>query len=107
MFQRPEGERQEVHDMRERLENHHIAGRQNSELTATLCLDCHLDVTNRQMVWDSRWTHIDNPEKLRYSFLLQGIQELLIEMHFKTGIKDYRLLADSLSSHIQHYREIA
>jgi hypothetical protein len=92
--------------MRSKLEEHHIAGGNNSAITVTVCLDCHLHITNRQMAWDSRWNNTNNSENLKISFILQGVQEFFIEKHFKTGINDYRLLADSLSSHIKHYREI-
>jgi len=59
------------------------------------------------MAWDYRWNFTNNSENIRNSFILQGIQEILIQMHYETGIKDYRSLADSLSSHIQGYRERA
>lgn len=92
--------------MRKRLENHHIAGEKNSEITATVCVPCHLRISERQMAWDSRWNYTNNSENLRNSFILEGVKEILVQMHYETGIKDYRLLADSLASHIQHYREI-
>jgi hypothetical protein len=93
------------------LENHHIAGKCNSELTITLgsfdpfpC-GCHPHINTRQWCWDSRWVKEDNSENLRASFIIQGVQELLIELHFKTGISDYRIMADALSPSIRSYRE--
>lgn len=88
-----------------RLELHHIAKECNSELTITLCVGNHLSISNHQMVWDSRSDLENNSENLRASFILQGIQELLIEKHIITGIQDYRFLADSLSSLIKSYRD--
>jgi len=92
--------------MLHRLENHHIAGRFNSEITVTLCVDCHIHISIRQLLWNEAWNSKNNTENLKSSFILQGIQEIFIEKHFKTGIRDYRLLADSLSSTIKRYREM-
>ncbi|MGD0729593.1 MAG: hypothetical protein ABR981_05950, partial [Candidatus Micrarchaeaceae archaeon] len=88
------------------LENHHIAGKFNSEITVTICVDCHIHIGIRQLLWNSSWNLANNPENMKSSFVLQGVQEIFIEKHFKTGIRDYRLLADSLSSTIKHYQEI-
>jgi len=88
-----------------RLENHHIAGEKHSALTVTLCNIDHMPITNRQMCWDSRWNYTNNAENVQASFVIQGIQELLIQKHYVTGIPDYRLLADSLSPLVKLYRD--
>ncbi len=89
------------------LELHHLAGRNNSELTCTLCSFCHASLSNRQQIWDSRWTYTNNSDDLRSSFAVAGIFELLTEKHFRTGIKDYRIMADALPSLIKSYLEKA
>jgi hypothetical protein len=88
-----------------RLELHHLAARNNSPLTATLCITCHLGLSNRQQIWDSRWTNNDNSDDLRDSFVVNGVYELLIQKYFVTGISDYRIMAEALPSLIRSYRE--
>ena len=88
-----------------RLELHHVAGKCSSELTCTLCVGHHMPISNRQWCWDVRWNSQSNSEGLRASFIVQGVQELLVELHASTGIHDYRVLADSLSPTIRGYRE--
>jgi hypothetical protein len=87
------------------LELHHIAGRNNSELTCTLSKRAHVSLSNKQQTWDSRWVCADNSDELRNSFVVNGVYELLVEKHFRTGIKDYRIMADALPNLIKSYRE--
>jgi hypothetical protein len=42
---------------------------------------------------------------LKASFIVNGVYELLLEKHFLTGIRDYRIMADALPSLIRYYRE--
>lgn len=90
-----------------RLELHHVAGGNNSPtLTATLCSwPCHASLSNREQIWDSRWTRSDNSDALRASFIVNGIYELLLEKFFQTGVKDYLAMASGLPSLIRYYRE--
>jgi tRNA(Met) C34 N-acetyltransferase TmcA len=64
-----------------------------------------MDITNRQWTWDSRWICKDNSDDIKDSFIINGIYELLIEKHFRTGINDYRIMADALPNLIRSYRE--
>lgn len=82
--------------MRKRLELHHIAGRNNSGMTVSLCVSCHKEITRHQNTWDIRWTHPDNTETLQNAFIMQGIRELLLLKYVKTGDYTYYCLADSL-----------
>lgn len=90
-----------------RIEQHHIAGRNNSEITIPLCVGCHLHISERQMAWDSRWKLTNNTDGLRTSFIVQGVQEILREKGYKMGIIGYIRLADSLSSLVIGYREMS
>jgi hypothetical protein len=90
----------------ERLENNHIAGKLISEITSTIGVGHHIDITIRQMAWDIRWTLANQPENIRASFLLQGVQEYFIEKQLVTGNLEYRKLADCLASNIRKYREM-
>jgi len=83
--------------MREKLELHHIAGRNNSNITVSLCWSCHNEITKHQNTWDIRWTYNDNPKNLKNAFVLQGIRELLLLKYVKTKDCTYYCLADSLS----------
>jgi len=82
--------------MRERLELHHIAGRNNSEMTVSLCVPCHNEITMHQSTWDIRWTRNNNTENLQNAFIMQGLRELLLLKYVKTHDSTYYCLADSL-----------
>ncbi len=90
---------------KKRLELHHLGSRNNSELTCTLCVSCHISISNRQMVWDSRWTCNDNTGNVRSSFIVEGVYELLLAKHAITGDYNYRAMADALPSLIRYYRD--
>lgn len=93
----------------QRLENHHIAGKAHSPLTVTLCsfpIGNHPHISIRQLGWGSSWNHITDSENLNNSYIVRGVQEILIEKHFQTGIKEYRQLADSLYPLIKKYEEM-
>jgi hypothetical protein len=89
--------------MQERLESHHVAGKNNSDITVSLCVPCHNEITRHQDVWDIRWTNQNNPEGLRDAFILQGIRELLLLKYVKTYDYTYYCLADSLCYCIGQY----
>ena len=86
--------------MRKRLELHHIAGRNNSEMTVSLCVPCHNEITKHQNTWDIRWTCQNNTETLQKGFIMQGIRELLLLKYVKTSDYTYYYLADSLCYNI-------
>lgn len=82
--------------MQKRLELHHIAGKNNSEMTVSLCVPCHNEITKHQNTWDIRWTCENNTEKLQNGFIMQGIREVLLLKYVKTSDYTYYCLADSL-----------
>ncbi len=86
--------------MRKRLELHHVAGRNNSEMTVSLCVTCHNQITRHQNTWDIRWTNKGNPENLQNAFIMQGFGELFLLKYVETHDYTYYCLADSLCYHI-------
>ena len=92
--------------MQKRFELHHLSGKTNSTITLTIhSLPCHVEINCRQAAWDARWARNDNSDMLKASFIVNGVYELLLEKHFLTGIRDYRIMADALPSLIRYYRE--
>jgi hypothetical protein len=61
------------------FEQHHVAGRLNSDRTVTACLRCHGRLSERQNGWDPRWQQGDNPPTFRETFLLRGLSDLCEE----------------------------
>jgi hypothetical protein len=99
--------------VRKRFELHHLSGKTNSlgektnsEITLTVHnFPCHAEISCHQTAWDDRWARSDNSDMLKASFIVNGVYELLLEKHFLTGIRDYRVMADALPSLIRYYRE--
>jgi hypothetical protein len=88
-----------------KLELHHVGSKSNSPLSCTLCVRCHISLSNRQLIWDSRWTYSNNSDDLRDSFVANGIYELLIQKYYETDITDFREMAAALPPLIRNYRE--
>lgn len=61
------------------FEEHHVAGRFNSDLTLTACLRCHARLSERQNGWDPRWQGADDPPALKETFFLRGLSDLCEE----------------------------
>jgi cytochrome c553 len=61
------------------FEEHHVAGRLNSDLTLTACLRCHSRLSERQNGWDPRWQRAGSLPALSESFLLRGLSDLCEE----------------------------
>jgi hypothetical protein len=59
------------------LEKHHIAGRNNLNLTITVCPNCHRILTKKQESWDIDWKNTDNTEIKKLAFTLMGRSEVL------------------------------
>ncbi len=58
------------------LEQHHVAGRAASDLTLTLCRNCHAILTDWQEDWDRRLRHpVTHAE--RTGAFLQGLAQML------------------------------
>lgn len=61
------------------LEEHHVAGRLNSNLHVPACLLCHGRLSERQNGWDPRWQAEGNSPELKETFLLRGLSDLCEE----------------------------
>ena len=58
------------------LELHHIAGRQNNNITIPVCPNCHAILSLDQMAWPENWTKTDNPPHIKRAIMLRGLAEL-------------------------------
>ena len=81
----------------DQLQEHHVAGKNNSGLTIPACLLCHARLSERQNGWDPRWQLKDSPPLLRETFLFRGLSDLCKERarHFGPSYRELgkRLLA--------------
>jgi hypothetical protein len=74
------------------FEEHHVAGKLNSDLLVQVCKDrCHPRLSERQNGWDPRWQLADNPPKLKETFLLRGLSDLCEERGRHFGPEYHRL----------------
>ncbi|MGI0012627.1 MAG: hypothetical protein ACREBU_04175 [Nitrososphaera sp.] len=58
------------------LEQHHIAGRQNSSATITLCANCHKILTTKQTSWHKSWSFKNNMDEMQFLFLFAGLNDM-------------------------------
>ena len=58
------------------LERHHIAGRQNSSATVTLCCNHHKLLTTKQTSWHNSWSFKDNADEMQFLFLFAGLNDM-------------------------------
>lgn len=58
------------------MEDHHIAGRRNSNITIPVCYSCHRKLSDRQRRWPKDWTRSDNPPEVRMAFIEMGKAEI-------------------------------
>ena len=59
------------------LEKHHIAGKNNSNFTITVCPICHRILSNKQSSWNNDWNNEDNSIEMKIAFYLKGRSEVL------------------------------
>ncbi len=59
------------------LEEHHVAGKNNSDLTITVCANHHAILSRMQRSWDERWLHRSNSQNVKETFLLRGLSDVL------------------------------
>lgn len=59
------------------LEEHHIAGRNNSDITVTVCANHHVKLTRMQKTWNSRWKRDNNSLLEAEAFLFNGLADVL------------------------------
>jgi len=65
------------------LEQHHIAGKNNSKATVTVCSNHHRILSRKQTSWSQAWTNKDNCDDIKFLFLFLGLIEL-------SGLLDYK-----------------
>lgn len=58
------------------IEEHHFAGKHNSNITIPVCPICHRELSNKQNGWDKEWTLPNNPPEKRLAFMLKGLAEI-------------------------------
>jgi hypothetical protein len=74
------------------FEEHHVAGKLNSDLTIHACQDrCHPRLSERQNGWDPRWQSPDNSPELKETLLLRGLSDLCEERARHFGPEYHRL----------------
>ena len=59
------------------LNNHHIAGKNNSDITIPVCPNCHAKLSLNQSSWNEQWIEKNNPPHLVFAFMLRGIADIL------------------------------
>jgi len=58
------------------LEQHHIAGRNNSNATVTVCCKCHKILTTKQTSWHNSWSFNNNSDEMQFLFLFAGLNDM-------------------------------
>lgn len=59
------------------IEEHHFAGKHNSNITIPVCPICHRKLSNWQKGWNKEWTLENNPPEKRLAFMFRGIADIL------------------------------
>lgn len=67
------------------LEEHHIAGRKNSDITITVCPNCHRKLSRKQYTWDKDWKKEGNSLLKKIAFLLLGFSAVLMLIAYEIG----------------------
>ncbi len=58
------------------IERHHIAGRNNSDVTIPVCPNCHRILSMKQISWPKEWTSSNNSIQFKITLLLRGFDEM-------------------------------
>ncbi|MHB8546478.1 MAG: hypothetical protein ACYDAJ_06900 [Nitrosotalea sp.] len=58
------------------LEYHHIAGKNNNDLTVSVCRNCHGRLSRKQRFWPIKWMMKNNPADLKQAFLFRGLSDI-------------------------------
>ena len=58
------------------IQQHHIAGKYNSDLTIPVCPNCHSILNMGQKSWPKDWTKQNNSPRIRRAIMLKGLAEL-------------------------------
>lgn len=74
----------ELQDPRE-MEDHHIAGRLNSDITVPVCYSCHRKLSDRQRRWPKVWTRQHNPSEVKKVIMKKGLGDVmkLVEINLR------------------------
>jgi cytochrome c553 len=89
------------------FEEHHIAGKLNSDLTLTACLRCHSRLSERQSGWDPRWQRAANLPSLKETFLIRGLVDLCEERARHLGTAYHELAKRLRATYAKRAREVA
>ena len=54
------------------IEQHHLAGKHNGDITLPLCPTCHRVVSMKQDGWEKEWINSDNVSRKKLAFKLRG-----------------------------------
>jgi hypothetical protein len=67
------------------FERHHIGGRNNSDLTITVCPNCHRELSKKQLSWDENWSNRNNTLEFKLKLLKISRAEInkMIEAEIK------------------------
>lgn len=87
------------------FEEHHVAGRLNSDLTVAACLRCHARLSERQNGWDPRWQLTDKLPELGETFLLRGLGDLCEERARHFGAAYHELAKRLRATYAKRARE--
>jgi len=58
------------------LEQHHIAGKNNSAATITVCSNCHKILSTKQTSWPRNWSLQNNYDEMKFLFLFAGLIDI-------------------------------
>lgn len=58
------------------IEQHHISGKNNSNITIPVCPTCHQILCQKQSSWPDGWTQPNNPPLKRIAFMLRGLSDI-------------------------------
>ncbi len=64
------------HDEPLDLEYHHVGGRLNSDVTVSLCRNCHGRISRGQRWWPKVWMNHNNPIDVCKAILFRGYSDL-------------------------------
>ena len=59
------------------IQNHHIAGKNNSKVTIPVCPNCHAILTRVQATWNDDWSKKDKSHDIKDSFMFNGMASVL------------------------------
>ena len=76
------------------IQNHHIAGKNNSKVTIPVCPNCHVGLTKDQTTWNKDWNKKDNSPDKKTAFMFRGIAYALRLFADLLDKKSYKLIKE-------------